>query len=80
MMQEFNGSDDKQYYGKTVMEALHEVLQIGMEEDVVSIRKVYSLDEILEAVLEYEGIIGYNEKLLHIIEEIFGVDLLELDV
>ena len=80
MMEEFNGSDDEKYYGKTVMEALHEVLHIEMTEDINSIRRSYSLDEILEAVLIYEGIIGYSEKLLHIIEEIFRVDLLELDV
>lgn len=80
MEKEFKGSGDGEHYGVTIMEALHEVLEIGMEEDINSIRRMYGLDEILDAVLVYEGLLGYSEKLLHIIEEIFKVDLLELDV
>lgn len=38
------------------------------------------MDEILDAVLVYEGILGYSGKLVRIIEEIFGVDLLKKDV
>lgn len=80
MEEPFYAPVDKGHYGKTVMEALHEVLQVGMGEDIDSIRKKYSLDEILDAVLLYEGIIGYSGKLIGIIEDIFRVNLLELDV
>lgn len=80
MEEGFVGSDDKEHYGKTIMEALHEILQVEPGEDINSIRRLYSLDEILDAVLVYEGLIGYSEKLIRIIEEIFKVNLLELDV
>ncbi len=80
MAEEFEKSKDAEHYGRTIMEALHEVLEVDMDEDILSIRRLYSLDEILDAVLVYEGILGYSEKLINIIEEIFKVNLLELDV
>lgn len=79
-MEEYKGSADGQHYGNTVMEALHEVLGVGLDADKASIRTEYSLDEILDAVLAYEGILGYSGKLVRIIDEIFGVNLLEVDV
>lgn len=80
MEEEFSASRDKKYYGKTVMAALQEVLEIEPDSDIESIRRLYSLDEILDAVLVYEGIIGYSGKLVNIVSEIFGINLLELDV
>ena len=80
MKEEFAGRDDENHYSRTIMEALHEVLEIEPDEDIISIRRMYSLDEILDAVLVYEGLCGYSEKLLCIIKDIFGIDLLELDV
>lgn len=79
MSEKMVGSSDRQHYEKTIMEALHEVLEVELDEDINSIRRIYGLDEILDAVLVYEGIIGYSEKLVCIIKEIFGVDLLEID-
>lgn len=78
-MEKYEGGSEG-HYGKTVMEALHEVLGIGMDEDKGAIRREHSLDEILDAVLAYEGIVGYSGKLVNVIEEIFGVNLLEVDV
>lgn len=78
-MKRYEESSDRKHYGKTVMEALHAVLEVGLDEDINSIRRIYGLDEILDAVLVYEGILGYSEKLIHIIKDIFGVDLLEID-
>lgn len=79
-MESFEKSSDEKHYSRTVMEALHEILQVEMDEDINSIRKLYSLDEILDAVLVYEGILGYSGKLVNIVSEIFGVNLLEQDV
>lgn len=79
MSEKMVGSSDREHYGKTIMEALHEVLEVELDEDINSIRRIYGLDEILDAVLVYEGILGYSEKLVQIIKEIFGVDLLEID-
>ena len=79
-MEEYKGSPDSSRYGGTVMEALHGGLGVSVDADKESIRKEYSLDEILDAVLVYEGILGYSGKLVRIIEEIFGVDLLKKDV
>lgn len=79
-MAAFKDGSDKEHYSKTVMEALHEVLQVDLDEDIDSIRRLYSLDEILDAVLAYEGILGYTDKLVHIIADIFQVNLRELDV
>lgn len=79
-MEEYKGSPDSSRYGGTVMEALHGVLGVSVDADKESIRKEYSLDEILDAVLVYEGILGYSGKLVRIIEKIFGVDLLKKDV
>lgn len=79
-MAAFKDGSDKEHYSKTVMEALHEVLQVDLDEDIDSIRRLYSLDEILDAVLVYEGILGYTDKLVHIITDIFQVNLRELDV
>ncbi len=79
-MERYEGSPDGRYYGNTVMEALHEVLGVCLDADKESIRREYSLDEILDAVLAYEGILGYSGKLVQIIDEIFGVNLLEVDV
>ena len=79
-MEEYEGSTGGRYYGKTVMEALHDVLGVRMDADRDAVRQEYSLDEILDAVLTYEGILGYSGKLVRIIEEIFGVNLLEIDV
>lgn len=79
-MKGFEKSSDEKHYSQTVMEALHEILQVEMDEDINSIRRLYSLDEILDAVLTYEGIPAYTDKLVHIIDDIFKVSLLELDV
>ncbi len=68
------------HYGKTVMEALHEVLGVSQDADKAAIRGEYTLDEILDAVLAHEGIVGYSGKLVNIIDEIFGVNLLKIDV
>lgn len=76
----YEGCPDGRHYGKTVMEALHGVLGVPEDADRETVRQGYSLDEILDAVLTYEGIIGYSGKLVRIIEEIFGVKLLEMDV
>lgn len=79
-MEEYEGSTDSGRYGKTVMEALHGVLGVRMDADRDAIRQEHSLDEILDAVLTYEGLPGYGGKLVRIIGEIFGVDLLGADV
>lgn len=39
----------------------------------------YSAREVFAAILEYEGIIGYQYWLYSLVENTFGVDLLDLD-
>lgn len=39
----------------------------------------YSAEEVFNAVLEYEGIIGYKYFLLSLIENTFGINLVEID-
>lgn len=31
--------------------------------------------EVFEELLEWEGIIGYSDKIIHMVEEVFGVNL-----
>lgn len=69
----------RERYNKNIMIALHEVLEIGMDETINDIRKIYSTTEILNAVLTYEGICGYAETVITWINEIYGIDLIEIE-
>lgn len=66
---------DKDYYSKSVMTALSEMLDVGEFGNKSSVKKLYTMGEIFEAVLEYEGIIGYGIKIREWIKEIYGIDL-----
>lgn len=69
----------KEKYNTKIMEALHEVLEIETDETINDIRKIYSTTEILNAVLTYEGICGYAEAIITWINEIYGIDLREVE-
>lgn len=79
MTEKFMESPQEGFYSKTVMSALQEVLGVDAGRDIASIRMEYSLDEIFDAVLVYEGILGYSGKLVAIVNDIFNVNLLTLD-
>lgn len=48
----------------------------GLSEEEISIM---SKSEILEAILHYEGIIGYTSWIKNLINDIYGLDLDEID-
>ena len=48
----------------------------GLSEEEISIM---SKSEILEAILHYEGIIGYTSWIKNLINDIYGIDLDEID-
>ena len=66
-------------YGNEIMAALKEVLELDGTESRKEIENFYTDEEIFEAVLYYEGIIGYSSKILDIIAEIYNFDVRELN-
>lgn len=73
------GCQDKDYYTRPVMEAVSEVLGMSELANKYAVKKLYTLNEIFDAVLEYEGIIGYGGKIRGWIKEIYGIDLDRVD-
>lgn len=69
----------KERYNRKIMEALHEVLDIEMNETIDDIRKLYSTTEILNAVLTYDGLMNYAYQIIGWIREIYGIDLEEVE-
>lgn len=67
-------------YSGSLMEALEEILGIEVDTPIKSIQKVYSMNEIFDAILEYEGFIGYGNKIRSYIKEIYGINLDQVEV
>lgn len=62
-------------YSEAVMEAVAEILGEPQHQNKHVLNKLYAPNEIFEAVLEYEGFIGYGTKIRGWIKEIYGIDL-----
>ena len=65
-------------YSKRIMEALCHELDLDPDDSIDYIRSLYSTREILDAVLNYEGLYGYVEIFFNWIKEIYGIDLEEI--
>lgn len=65
-------------YSKRIMEALCHELALDPDDSIDYIRSLYSTREILDAVLNYEGLYGYVEIFFNWIKEIYGIDLEEI--
>lgn len=66
-------------YASTIMEALRQVRDlepddISEDKDILSM----SRSEVLTQVLQWEGLIGYESKIITWIRQIYGIDLDEI--
>lgn len=46
-------------------------------ETIEEMEEEYSKDEILEAAMAYEGIVGYGDCIIEFVQELYGIDLID---